>query len=51
MESEFRHNHVAALNQNISGRVSPHTFLSNLAPVISRDPVVFMLAAQAVCHV
>ncbi|KAL1366395.1 hypothetical protein HN51_014224 [Arachis hypogaea] len=33
-----------------SGRVSPRSFLTSLAPVISRDPVVFMKAAAAVCQ-
>lgn len=51
MESEIRHSLVAALNRNMNGRVSARTFLSNLAPVISRDPAVFMLAAQSVCQV
>ena len=37
MESEIRHNLVAALNRNINGRVSPRTFLSHVAPVISRE--------------
>eukprot|EP01018_Ginkgo_biloba_P030617 Gb_17424 [translate_table: standard] len=51
MESEIRHNLVAASTQNISGRVSPRIFLTSLAPVISRDPAVFMLASQAVCQI
>ncbi|CAL0306067.1 unnamed protein product [Lupinus luteus] len=33
-----------------SGRVSPRSFLTSLAPVISRDPVVFMKAATTVCQ-
>ncbi|OIW00674.1 hypothetical protein TanjilG_09643 [Lupinus angustifolius] len=33
-----------------SGRVSPRSFLTSLSPVISRDPVVFMKAAAAVCQ-
>lgn len=33
-----------------SGRVSPRSFLTSLAPVISRDPMVFMKAAAAVCQ-
>ncbi|CAL5402632.1 unnamed protein product [Camellia sinensis] len=32
------------------GRVSPRTFLTSMAPVISRDSVVFMKAAAAVCQ-
>ncbi|KAH9287706.1 hypothetical protein KI387_031823 [Taxus chinensis] len=51
MESEIRHSIVAASARNISGRVSPRNFLSNLAPVISRDPAVFILAAQVVCQI
>ncbi|GLJ53784.1 hypothetical protein SUGI_1147870 [Cryptomeria japonica] len=51
MESEIRHSIVAASTRNIGGRVSPRTFLSNLAPVISRDPAVFILAARAVCQI
>ncbi|XWS11367.1 hypothetical protein CRYUN_Cryun38cG0078100 [Craigia yunnanensis] len=33
-----------------AGRVSPRTFLTIMAPVICRDPVVFMKAAVAVCQ-
>ncbi|KAK4575710.1 hypothetical protein RGQ29_026607 [Quercus rubra] len=33
-----------------AGRVSARTFLTSMAPVISRDPVVFMKAAGAVCQ-
>lgn len=33
-----------------AGRVSPRTFLTSMASVISRDPVVFMKAAAAVCQ-
>lgn len=32
------------------GRTSARTFLTSMAPVISRDPVVFMKAAAAVCQ-
>ncbi|XP_057982343.1 E3 ubiquitin-protein ligase UPL1-like isoform X2 [Malania oleifera] len=32
------------------GRISPRTFLTSMAPVISRDPVIFMKAAAAVCQ-
>ncbi|XP_028759255.1 E3 ubiquitin-protein ligase UPL1 [Neltuma alba] len=32
------------------GRVSPRSFLTSMAPVISRDPNVFMKAAVAVCQ-
>ncbi|KAK4254640.1 hypothetical protein QN277_009993 [Acacia crassicarpa] len=32
------------------GRVSPRSFLTSMAPVISRDPNVFMKAAAAVCQ-
>ncbi|GKV14839.1 hypothetical protein SLEP1_g25650 [Rubroshorea leprosula] len=33
------------------GRVSPRTFLTSMAPVICRDPVVFMKAAAGVCQI
>ncbi|XAR67356.1 Ubiquitin--protein ligase [Bertholletia excelsa] len=33
-----------------AGRVSPRTFLTSMAPVISRDPEVFIKAATAVCQ-
>ncbi|KEH31409.1 E3 ubiquitin-protein ligase UPL1-like protein [Medicago truncatula] len=33
-----------------SGRVSPRSFLTSLAPVISRDPIVFMKATAAICQ-
>ncbi|XP_006474874.1 E3 ubiquitin-protein ligase UPL1 isoform X2 [Citrus sinensis] len=33
-----------------SGRILPRTFLTSMAPVISRDPVVFMKAAAAICQ-
>ncbi|PON94002.1 Coatomer beta subunit [Trema orientale] len=33
-----------------SGRVSARTFLTSMAPVISRDPAVFLKAAAAVCQ-
>nr|POF11976.1 e3 ubiquitin-protein ligase upl1 [Quercus suber] len=51
MESEIKHSFVAATNRHSNGRVTPRNFLSNLNSVISRDPVVFMQAAQSVCQV
>uniref|UniRef100_A0A7N0UIS5 HECT-type E3 ubiquitin transferase n=1 Tax=Kalanchoe fedtschenkoi TaxID=63787 RepID=A0A7N0UIS5_KALFE len=51
MESEIRHSLVTANNRHSSGRISPRNFLLNLTSVISRDPVVFMQAAQSVCQV
>ncbi|ERN14346.1 E3 ubiquitin-protein ligase UPL2 isoform X1 [Amborella trichopoda] len=51
MESEIRHSLVAALNRNSNGRVTPRNFLTGLASVITRDPAVFMLAAQSVCQI
>ncbi|KAG7971958.1 hypothetical protein I3843_07G160500 [Carya illinoinensis] len=51
MESEIRHSFVAATNRHSNGRVTTRHFLSNLNSVISRDPVVFMQAAQSVCQV
>lgn len=32
------------------GRIAPRTFLTSMAPVVSRDPVIFMKAAAAVCQ-
>ncbi|KAL9666925.1 hypothetical protein QQ045_001269 [Rhodiola kirilowii] len=51
MESEIRHSLVSANNRHSSGRISPRNFLLNLTSVISRDPVIFVQAAQAVCQV
>ncbi|KAG6644475.1 E3 ubiquitin-protein ligase UPL2-like isoform X1 [Carya illinoinensis] len=51
MESEIRHSFVAATNRHTNGRIPARNFLSNLNSVISRDPVVFMQAAQSVCQV
>lgn len=51
MESEIRHSLVAAVNRHSNGRVTPRNFLLNLTSVISRDPVIFMQAAQSVCQV
>ncbi|XP_031386394.1 E3 ubiquitin-protein ligase UPL2-like isoform X2 [Punica granatum] len=51
MESEIRHSLVVAANRHSNGRVSPRNFLLTLSSVISRDPVIFMEAAQAVCQV
>ncbi|RWW90544.1 hypothetical protein BHE74_00000378 [Ensete ventricosum] len=51
MELEIRHSLIAAANRHSNARVSPRTFVQNLAIVISRDPVVFLKAAQAVCRI
>ncbi|CAJ1974055.1 unnamed protein product [Sphenostylis stenocarpa] len=51
MESEIKHSLVAASNRHPNGRVNPRNFLLSLASVISRDPVIFMQAAQSVCQV
>ncbi|KAF8411336.1 hypothetical protein HHK36_003883 [Tetracentron sinense] len=51
MEFEIRHNLAAASNRHINGRLTPRNFLSNLASVVSRDPVVFLQAAQSVCQI
>nr|XP_010929754.2 LOW QUALITY PROTEIN: E3 ubiquitin-protein ligase UPL2-like [Elaeis guineensis] len=45
MESEIRH----TLHSN--SRIAPRNFIQNLSFVISRDPVVFMKAAHAVCQI
>ncbi|KAK7275857.1 hypothetical protein RIF29_16983 [Crotalaria pallida] len=51
MESEIKHSLVVASNRYPNGRVNPRNFLVNLSSVISRDPAIFMQAAQAVCQV
>ncbi|CAL5383970.1 unnamed protein product [Camellia sinensis] len=51
MESEIRHSVVTAANRQSNGRLIPRNFLLNLTSVISRDPVIFMQAAQSVCQV
>ncbi|TQD93583.1 hypothetical protein C1H46_020791 [Malus baccata] len=51
MEFEIRHSLVAAANRHSNGRVSPRNFLSSLSSAISRDPVIFMRAAQTICQV
>ncbi|XP_010277573.1 PREDICTED: E3 ubiquitin-protein ligase UPL2-like isoform X2 [Nelumbo nucifera] len=51
MESEIRHSLVAASNRHSNGRITPRNFLQTLASVISRDPVVFVQAAQSVCQI
>ncbi|KAF5727902.1 E3 ubiquitin-protein ligase UPL1 isoform X1 [Tripterygium wilfordii] len=47
MELEIRQ--TLSANQH-TGRISPRAFLTSMAPVISRDPAVFMKAAAAVCQ-
>ncbi|KAF2305550.1 hypothetical protein GH714_006676 [Hevea brasiliensis] len=47
MELEIRQ--TLSGNRHV-GRTNPRTFLTKMAPVISRDPVVFMKAAAAVCQ-
>lgn len=51
MEAEIRHKLVTAANRHSNGRVTPRNFLLNLSSVISRDPTIFMQAAQSVCQV
>ncbi|KAL3023982.1 hypothetical protein AAZX31_04G094700 [Glycine max] len=51
MESEIKHSLVAASNRHPNGRVNPQNFLLSLASVISRDPIIFMQAAQSACQV
>ncbi|KAL8225466.1 hypothetical protein R6Q57_018023 [Mikania cordata] len=51
MESEIKHNVVTAANRQSNGRFTPRNFLLNLTSVISRDPVIFMRAARAVCQI
>lgn len=49
MESEIRYS--VATNRHSNGRLSPRSFLQNLASVMSRDPLIFMKAAQSVCEI
>eukprot|EP01018_Ginkgo_biloba_P023205 Gb_26784 [translate_table: standard] len=49
MELEIRQTLMSSLNHH-GGRVTPRTFLTSMAPVISRDPSIFMRAATAVCQ-
>ncbi|KAJ4982419.1 hypothetical protein NE237_033256 [Protea cynaroides] len=49
MELEIRQTLTGILSRH-AGRLSPRTFLTSMAPVISRDPVIFMKAAAAVCQ-
>ncbi|KAK2981039.1 hypothetical protein RJ640_005931 [Escallonia rubra] len=51
MESEIRHSVVSAPNRQSNGRLTPRNFLLNLTSVFSRDPVIFLRAAQSVCQV
>ncbi|KAK1269592.1 E3 ubiquitin-protein ligase UPL2 [Acorus gramineus] len=51
MEAEIRHSFVAVTNRHSNGRLSPRNFLQSLGSVISRDPAVFMQAAQSVCQI
>ncbi|KAF6153803.1 hypothetical protein GIB67_001036 [Kingdonia uniflora] len=50
MESEIRQTLSGILSRH-AGRLSPRTFLTSMASVISRDPVIFMRAAASVCQV
>ncbi|KAK1274353.1 E3 ubiquitin-protein ligase UPL1 [Acorus gramineus] len=49
MEWEIRQTLAGVLSRH-SGRLTPRTFLTSLAPVIARDPVTFMRASAAVCQ-
>ncbi|XP_058115253.1 E3 ubiquitin-protein ligase UPL1 isoform X2 [Magnolia sinica] len=49
MELEIRQTLSGTLSRQ-AGRPLPRTFLTSMAPVISRDPVIFMRAAAAVCQ-
>ncbi|KAK9156355.1 hypothetical protein Sjap_003835 [Stephania japonica] len=49
MELEIRQTLSGILSRH-AGRLSPQSFLTSMAPVISRDPMVFMRAAAAVCQ-
>ncbi|KAL9272941.1 E3 ubiquitin-protein ligase UPL1-like protein, partial [Drosera capensis] len=47
MESEIRQTMSSSRH---AGRITTQTFLTSMAPVISRDPVIFMKAAASVCE-
>ncbi|XP_077221899.1 LOW protein: E3 ubiquitin ligase-like protein isoform X2 [Tasmannia lanceolata] len=49
MELEIRQTLTGILGRH-AGRLSPRTFLTSMAPVISRDPDIFMRAASAICQ-
>ncbi|KAK1275953.1 E3 ubiquitin-protein ligase UPL2 [Acorus gramineus] len=51
MEAEIRYSLVAAANRHSNGRLTPHNFLQSLASVISRDPAIFLQAAQSICQI
>ncbi|CAA6672443.1 unnamed protein product [Spirodela intermedia] len=49
MELEIKQTLMGSLSRH-AGRLSPRLFLTSMAPVISRDPTIFMRAAAAVCQ-
>ncbi|XP_019051618.1 PREDICTED: E3 ubiquitin-protein ligase UPL1-like isoform X2 [Nelumbo nucifera] len=49
MELEIRQTLSGILSRH-AGRLSPRTFLTSMAPVITRDPIIFMRAAATVCQ-
>eukprot|EP00898_Chlorokybus_atmophyticus_P008084 jgi/Chlat1/8277/Chrsp78S07706 len=49
MEAEIKHTLAASLARHGS-RVTPRAFLMSLAPVVARDPQVFLEAVQSVCR-
>ncbi|XP_071715402.1 E3 ubiquitin-protein ligase UPL1-like [Rutidosis leptorrhynchoides] len=51
MESEIKHSVVAGGSRQANGRLTPRNFLLNMSSVLSRDPVIFMRAAKAVCQI
>ncbi|XP_010520834.1 PREDICTED: E3 ubiquitin-protein ligase UPL2-like [Tarenaya hassleriana] len=51
MESEIKHALATLANRHSNPRISPRNFLLNLSSVISRDPVIFIQAAQSICQV
>ncbi|KAJ3671897.1 hypothetical protein LUZ60_007976 [Juncus effusus] len=51
MELEIRHCLITAASRNGNPRIMPRNFVQSLSGVISRDPTVFVRAAQAVCQV
>ncbi|MQL77497.1 hypothetical protein Taro_009904 [Colocasia esculenta] len=49
MELEIKQTLLGSLSRH-AGRLSPRLFLTSMAPVIARDPTVFMRAAAAICQ-
>eukprot|EP00271_Cylindrocystis_brebissonii_P000524 TRINITY_DN1063_c0_g2_i1.p1 TRINITY_DN1063_c0_g2~~TRINITY_DN1063_c0_g2_i1.p1 ORF type:complete len:4539 (-),score=961.90 TRINITY_DN1063_c0_g2_i1:519-13235(-) len=51
MESEIKHTLSYMLGRQVNRTVAPSNFLTTMAPLISREPAIFMQAAMTVCQV